>query len=325
MFGEFAIDVGEIARLARHVGLECRADAVGNRLPHRTRADVGDAVDRLVQHAMGERAKLAPVLRIERSLRDGALRVADDLVHAALSSPCSRVPRQHRRERGKDLAHLRRLVRKHDRRIHVVHDGGVVGFEDQQLAVLVLGAIDDEIIEADAPAHLVERDLVARARTRWSKSSMKTASSSPLLLAERHVGVEIPDVPAIGDRHVAGVGLAVDHGETIFAIEPVGARIVDEARDEEILLLRARRDRPRAPRASSSFASPTPACVPRGRAIIGKRSSPAMSSQAIRPCDEIRQLRARRVDGRGNVETRDARQQPIQLVAIEIADEIADD
>src|SRR3954465_13172388 len=87
MFGEVAIDVGEITRLAWHVGLECRTNAVGDRLPHRMRAYVGDAVDRLVQHAMGERAKLAPVLRIERSVRCGALRVADDLVHAALSSP----------------------------------------------------------------------------------------------------------------------------------------------------------------------------------------------------------------------------------------------
>ncbi|MGY3650721.1 hypothetical protein ACVWW2_006012 [Bradyrhizobium sp. LM4.3] len=87
VLGEFAIDVGEIACLARHVGLECRTDAVGDRLPHRTCANVDNAVDRLVKHAMGERTKLAPVLRIERSVRDGALRVADDLVHAALSSP----------------------------------------------------------------------------------------------------------------------------------------------------------------------------------------------------------------------------------------------
>jgi hypothetical protein len=87
MFGEVAIDVGEIARLARHVGLECRAHAVGDWLPHRARANVGDAVDRFVKHAMGERAKLAPVLRIERGVRDGALRVPDDFVHAALSSP----------------------------------------------------------------------------------------------------------------------------------------------------------------------------------------------------------------------------------------------
>jgi hypothetical protein len=87
MLDEFAIDIGEIACLAWHVGLECRAGVIGDRLPHRTRTNVGDAVDRLVQHAMGERTKRAPVLRIERGVSGGGLRLADDLVHAALSSP----------------------------------------------------------------------------------------------------------------------------------------------------------------------------------------------------------------------------------------------
>lgn len=117
-----------------------------------------------------------------------------------------------------------------------MHDGGVVGFENQQLVALVLGAIDDEIIEADAPAHLVERVSVAR-REGAIEVAHEDRLFRTLLLAEGHVGVEIPDVPAVGDRHVAGVGFTVDHRETIFAVEPVGARIVDEARDEEILLV----------------------------------------------------------------------------------------
>ena len=41
---------------------------------------------------------------------------------------------QHRREGFEDLAHLRRLVGKQLRRIHVVDDRGIVGLEDQQLA-----------------------------------------------------------------------------------------------------------------------------------------------------------------------------------------------
>ncbi len=139
-----------------------------------------------------------------------------------------------------------------------------------------------------------------------------------LLFAERHVGVEIPDVPAVGDRHVAGVSFAVDHRETIFAVEPVRVHVVDEARDEEILF------------------------VPFGkigceRCRVVELGEPDAGMRAARPRDhrkaqltrdvlagdlslgEIRQLRARRMDGRGNVETRNAREQPMQFVAIEIA------
>ncbi|MEY9590127.1 hypothetical protein ABIA06_002418 [Bradyrhizobium yuanmingense] len=64
MLGEFAIDLREVARLARHVRPEGRAHVIGNRPPDGARPNVGNAVDRLVQHAVGQRAKLAPVLRI---------------------------------------------------------------------------------------------------------------------------------------------------------------------------------------------------------------------------------------------------------------------
>src|ERR1700759_900896 len=52
-----------------------------------------------------------------------------------------------------------------------------------------------------------------------------------------HAGVEIPDVPALGDRHVTGVSTAVDEDDAIFAEQTVGARVIDEARDEEQLVV----------------------------------------------------------------------------------------
>src|ERR1700745_3799914 len=57
-----------------------------------------------------------------------------------------------------------------------------------------------------------------------------------LFRARRHAGVEIPDVPAVGDRHVAGIGLAIDESEAVLAEQAVVARIVDETRDKEQLL-----------------------------------------------------------------------------------------
>ncbi|MBH5392139.1 hypothetical protein H1B27_38695 [Bradyrhizobium sp. CNPSo 4019] len=120
---------------------------------------------------------------------------------------------------------------------------------------------------------------------------------------------------------MAGVGFAADHGEAIFAVEPVGAHIVDEACDEEVLLL--------------AFGE-----IGRERRRIAELREADAGMRAARPRDdrkvqfardvltgdpvlgEIGQLRARRVDGRGNVQTRHTSQQPIQLVAIEIADAI---
>jgi hypothetical protein len=45
--------------------------------------------------------------------------------------------------------------------------------------------------------------------------------------------IEIIDHPLIGDRHVAGVRHAVDEGDAVLAIKPVGAAVIDEGRDEE--------------------------------------------------------------------------------------------
>src|SRR5271163_1795165 len=57
-----------------------------------------------------------------------------------------------------------------------------------------------------------------------------------LAFAERHARVEIPDVAAVGDCHVAGVSAAIDEDDAVFAIESVIAGIIDKARDEEFLL-----------------------------------------------------------------------------------------
>src|SRR5581483_12275762 len=51
-----------------------------------------------------------------------------------------------------------------------------------------------------------------------------------------HSGVEVPDVPSCGDRHVTRIGPAVDEDEAILAKLSVGAGIVDKARNEEFLL-----------------------------------------------------------------------------------------
>ena len=83
----------------------------------------------------------------------------------------------HGREGGEDLAHLRALVGIDFGRIHVVHDHRDVGFEDQKLAVFVFGAIDREIVEADAARSRAVRRRGAAAKSS-SKLSMKRASSA---------------------------------------------------------------------------------------------------------------------------------------------------
>src|SRR3984885_10742981 len=57
-----------------------------------------------------------------------------------------------------------------------------------------------------------------------------------LAFAESHAGVEVPDIPAIGDRHMAGIGPAIDDDDAVFAKQAVVVGVVDEARDEEFLL-----------------------------------------------------------------------------------------
>src|SRR5260370_22324820 len=57
-----------------------------------------------------------------------------------------------------------------------------------------------------------------------------------LAFAKCHICVEVPDIPTIGDRHVAGIGPAIDDDDPVFAKQAVIVGVIDEARDEEFLL-----------------------------------------------------------------------------------------
>ena len=65
---------------------------------------------------------------------------------------------------------------------------------------------------------------------------MKRFFFAALAFAERHAGVEVPDIPAVGDRHMAGIGPAIDENNAIFAEQTVVPGIIDKAGDEEFLL-----------------------------------------------------------------------------------------
>src|SRR5450631_1412818 len=56
------------------------------------------------------------------------------------------------------------------------------------------------------------------------------------LRAVGHPGVEIPDIPAIGDRHVACIRPAVDEDDAILAKQAVVVGVVDKTRHEKFLL-----------------------------------------------------------------------------------------
>src|ERR1700680_2842392 len=85
------------------------------------------------------------------------------------------------------------------------------------------------------------RSIIAASAVRWrvakalSKMGME-GSSSRLAFAECHICVEVPDIPTIGDRHVASIGPAIDHDDAIFAEQAIIAGIVDEARNKKFLL-----------------------------------------------------------------------------------------
>src|SRR5207248_1044950 len=142
---------------------------------------------------------------------------------------------QHRGESVKDLAHLRRLVWKQLRRIHVVHDGGIVRLKDQQVATLVLRAIDCEIVETDPLRHTTKRGRMAVRKSDVERTHERFFFET-LGCAVGHSRVEIPDIPLTGDRHVAGVRPAFDKDYAVLAEQAILARIVDEARNKEFRL-----------------------------------------------------------------------------------------
>ena len=126
--------------------------------------------------------------------------------------------------------------------IHVVDDRGVVGLEDQQLAVLFSAQSIVEIVET----HPLRRRRRARFHGRTAKSRSKSRmkpSSSCAFRTECHARVEVPDIPSGRrspcDRHRGG------RRRTRSGLCGTGHRylpLIDETRDEEFLLRPGRPD-----------------------------------------------------------------------------------
>ena len=101
---------------------------------------------------------------------------------------------------------------------------------------LVFRAIDREIIETDPVGDAGQRGRMA-ARETDVEGAHEGFFFETLGGARRHSRVEIPDVPAIGDRHVAGVRPAIDEDDPVLAKQTVLIGVIDKARDEEFLFL----------------------------------------------------------------------------------------
>src|SRR6202035_5194609 len=95
--------------------------------------------------------------------------------------------------------------------------------------------VDREIVETYAFDHGGQRAPMASGES-GIEGAHEVCLLQALAFAESHAGVEVPDVPAIGDRHVAGIGPAVNDDDTVFAKQAVIAGVVDETRDEEFRL-----------------------------------------------------------------------------------------
>src|SRR6202042_1113193 len=62
----FAIDLAELQGLARNLATKPRANLIRDRAPDRLLSNIGNGVDRVIEHAMRLRAHVIPVLWIER-------------------------------------------------------------------------------------------------------------------------------------------------------------------------------------------------------------------------------------------------------------------
>ena len=240
---------------------------------------------------MTERAELVPVLRIERLAR----RRMPDASRATPRS-CRPLPRLRRR----DATASRRRRRISCASAAACRERSRGGSMSCTTAVLSASKISSEpsLVSAQSIGEIVEADACRPSprapsdgggRSRCRRCAMNVSSSSRLPALARHVGVEVPDLPAVGDRHVAGIGLAVDEDDAIFAEQAVLARIVDEARDEEFLRPGARRE----------IALHRRAIVDLGKADAGMRSA--------RPDDDGKGKIARDL-GQGFARSRSSRQ-----------------
>src|SRR3569833_894485 len=139
---------------------------------------------------------------------------------------------QRGREGGELAAHGGLLVGEDILRIEVVDDHRHVDLEDQQASVRQLGAVDAEVVEADAAVQRLEGGGVAHREV-----GVEVRHPGGLLGAALrpvgHLGAEVVHHPVLRDREVAGVGLAANEGDPLLAEECVAARIVDEGRDIE--------------------------------------------------------------------------------------------
>ena len=115
-----------------------------------------------------------------------------------------------------------------------MHDRGVVGLEYQQLPALVFRAVDREIVEADSCGHAGQCSPMPARETDVERAHERLFFET-LRCAFRHPCIEIPDVPAIGDRHVTRVRPPFDEGNTVLAKQSIFARVVDKAGYEKIL------------------------------------------------------------------------------------------
>ena len=61
----------------------------------------------------------------------------------------------------------------------------------------------------------------------------KTRFLGALFGALLHVGVEIPNLPKIGDRHVRRERPPIDEDDAVFSKEPVGTAVVDKTRHKK--------------------------------------------------------------------------------------------
>src|SRR5581483_10548521 len=106
----------------------------------------------------------------------------------------------------------------------------VIGLEDQKLAAPVLRTVDREIIKTYPLGKRGKRGSVAK-REIMVEVAHEPFFFEPLAGIECHARVEIPNVPTVRYRHVAGVGLAADKGDPVLAELAVAAGIIDERGD----------------------------------------------------------------------------------------------
>ena len=117
-----------------------------------------------------------------------------------------------------------------------MNDGGIVRLEDQQRSAFGFRAVHHEVVETNAPGHACQRRMMT-AREAEIEGMHEGLFLETLAGTPGHSRVEVPDVPAICDRHVTGVGPAVHEDHAVFAEQAVVAGIVDVPRNKELFFL----------------------------------------------------------------------------------------